>query len=172
MSTGALLAMLLVGGGAALFIVGFLSRAYEREERLADILDLPYGEQDVDLGQVVDQHSSLVEKTIGLAAKMIDQVDAKGALLTQLEKARVPLRPGEFVIVVASAGVVLGAFLAAITSKWIVGGAAALATPFLARAFLKRRITKRRKKFENQFPDALTLIESSLSAGHTFLRAI
>ena len=35
-----------------------------------------------------------------------------------------------------------------------------------------RRISKRRKRFEEQFPEALTLIASSLSAGHTFLRAI
>jgi tight adherence protein B len=38
--------------------------------------------------------------------------------------------------------------------------------------YLTRRITKRRKQFEEQFPDALSLIASSLSAGHTFLRAI
>jgi tight adherence protein B len=172
MTTGSLLAMILVGGGGAMFIVGFLSRAYDRDEKLADILDLPYGEQDVELDQVVDQHSSIVENTIGLAGKVIDQIDAKGSLLTQLEKARVPLRPGEFVIVVVSAAIVLGAFVSAITSKWVLGLAAAAASPFLAKAFLTRRIEKRRKKFEAQFPDALSLIASSLAAGHTFLRAI
>jgi tight adherence protein B len=39
-------------------------------------------------------------------------------------------------------------------------------------AVLRRRIAKRRRKFEQQFPDALTIIASSLSAGHTFLRSI
>ena len=34
------------------------------------------------------------------------------------------------------------------------------------------RVARRRKAFEAQLPDALTLIASSLSAGHTFLRAI
>ena len=37
---------------------------------------------------------------------------------------------------------------------------------------VRRRIVKRRKAFENQLPDALSLVASSLSAGHTFLRAI
>ncbi|MBA3268029.1 MAG: type II secretion system F family protein, partial [Acidimicrobiia bacterium] len=37
---------------------------------------------------------------------------------------------------------------------------------------VKRRISKRRRAFEEQLPDALTLIASSLTAGHTFLRAI
>src|SRR5438093_5504764 len=35
-----------------------------------------------------------------------------------------------------------------------------------------RRIGKRRKEFEEQLPEAMGLIASSLSAGHTFLRAI
>jgi tight adherence protein B len=38
--------------------------------------------------------------------------------------------------------------------------------------FLRWRITRRRNAFEAQIPDALTLIASSLSAGHTFLRAV
>ncbi|HEX2272466.1 MAG TPA: type II secretion system F family protein, partial [Acidimicrobiales bacterium] len=37
---------------------------------------------------------------------------------------------------------------------------------------VKRRVAKRRKRFETQLPGALSLIASSLSAGHTFLRAI
>src|SRR3970040_2295256 len=104
--------MLFVGGGLALLAVGLLSRVYEREEQLADILDLPWGEQDVDLAAAVAQHSSLVETTIGAAGKLIEQVDAKGSLLTLLEQARLPVRPGEFMLFVLSGGVVSGAFIA------------------------------------------------------------
>lgn len=167
-----LLAMVFVGGGLALLVVGLLSRVYEREEQLADILDLPWGERDVDLNASVDQHSSLVESTIGAAGKLIDQVDAKGNLLTLLERARLPIRPGEFVLFVVSGALVLGAFIAAITESMPFGLVAALMSPFLAVAYLNRRIARRTRKFEEQFPDALTLIGSSLSAGHTFLRSI
>jgi Flp pilus assembly protein TadB len=166
------LAMVLVGGGLALLVIGLLSRVYEREEQLADILDLPWGERDVDLGAAVEQHSSLVENTIGVAGRLIEQVDAKGSLLTLLERARVPVRPGEFVLFVASGGLVLGSFIAAITSSALFGFLAVVASPFLGVAYLNRRIARRKRKFEAQFPDALTLIGSSLSAGHTFLRSI
>src|SRR5687768_2982326 len=166
------IAMLLVGGGLALLVIGMLGRVYEREERLADILDLPWGERDVDLNAAVEQHSSLVENTIGVAGRLIEQVDAKGSLLTLLERARVPVRPGEFVLFVVSGGLVLASFIAAITSSVPFGIAALIASPFLAIAYLNRRISKRKRKFEAQFPDALTLIGSSLSAGHTFLRSI
>jgi tight adherence protein B len=164
--------MLFVGGGLALVAVGLLGRVYEREEQLADILDLPWGEKDVDLGAAVEQHSTLVESTIGAAGKLIDQVDAKGNLLTLLERARLPIRPGEFMLFVLSGAVVLAAFVIAVTSSVVFGLLAAVASPFLGIAYLKRRISARARRFEEQFPDALTLIASSLSAGHTFLRAI
>ncbi len=172
MTTSQLVAMGLVGGGLALLVVGLLSRVYEREEQLADILDLPWGERDVDLGAAVEQHSSLVENTIGVAGRLIEQVDAKGSLLSLLERARLPMRPGEFVLFVISGGVVLASFIAAITSSIPFGVAALVATPFIAVAYLRRRIARRTRRFEEQFPDALTLIGSSLSAGHTFLRSI
>lgn len=172
MSSGQLFAMLLVGGGLALLAVGLLSRIYEREEQLAEILDLPWGERDVDLNAAVDQHSALVENTIGVAGKLVEQIDAKGNLLTRLERARLPIRPGEFVLFVISGGLVLAAFISAITSSFVFGALAVLASPFLGIAYLDRRTARRTRQFEEQFPDALTLIASSLSAGHTFLRSI
>jgi tight adherence protein B len=172
MSSAQLAAMLFVGGGLALVSVGLLGRVYAREDQLADILDLPWGEKDVDLSAAVEQHSSLVENTIGAAGKLLDQVDAKGSLLTLLEQARLPIRPGEFVLFVISGGVVAGAFIMAVTTSLLFGGVALVVSPFAGVAYLKRRIARRKRKFEEQFPDALTLIGSSLSAGHTFLRAI
>jgi tight adherence protein B len=67
---------------------------------------------------------------------------------------------------------VLGAFGWAITSQWFCGLVGAAAAVMIGNLYLSQRITRRRKKFEAQFPDALSLIASSLSAGHTFLRAI
>lgn len=172
MTTGQLAAMVLVGGGLALLAAGMLGRVYEREEQLADILDLPWGERDVDLSATVEQHSSIVENTIGVAGKLIEQIDAKGTLFTLLEQARVPIRPAEFSLFVLSGGVVMASFTAAITSSLLFGLAALLVSPFLGVAYLRRRIARRTRRFEAQFPDALTLIGSSLSAGHTFLRSI
>jgi tight adherence protein B len=166
-----LVAMVLVGLGFALLVVGTLSRVYDREERLADILDLPYGEQDVDLAAIAQQ-SNLVENISGLAGKVVGRLDERGSLSTMLEKARIPIRPGEFVVLVGSLGVVLGAALAAVTGTAFIGIIAFLLCPILARSFLTMRVSRRRKKFEEQFPDALSLIASSLTAGHTFLRSI
>ena len=166
-----IVAMVAVGLGLALLVVGGLSRFYDREEQLADILDLPYGEQDVDLAAVTQQ-SSLVENISGLAGKVVSQLDERGSLVGMLEQARVPVRPGEFVVIVASVAVVSGSLLAALTGRAVIGLVAFALSPLGARTFLRMRTSRRRKKFEAQFPDALTLIASSLSAGHTFLRSI
>jgi tight adherence protein B len=167
-----IVAAAIFGLGCALLAMSFLARVYEREERLADILDLPWGEKDVDLDAVVQEHSSLVENTIGFAGKVVDQLDAKGAILSRLEQARLPVRPGEFVILVASGGVVLAAIIGVLTQSLWFAAAGLLLAPFAGQAYLGRRVRKRQRKFEEQFPEALTLIASSLSAGHTFLRAI
>lgn len=164
--------MLLVGGGLSLVVVGSLMRLRERENQLAAILDLPWGERDVELSDVIDRHSSIVENTIGVAGKIVEQIDPKGGLLTLLEQARLPIRPGELTLFVLAGGLGFGGFMAAITSNLLFGLAAIVASPFIAVAYLRRRIARRTRRFEEQFPEALTLIGSSLSAGHTFLRAI
>jgi len=166
------IAAVLVGGGLALLAVGFLSRVYAREERLADILDLPYGEGDVPLDEVIEQHSTLVDNLSQVAGRFVEQLDEKGSLATKLEKSRLPVRPGEYVVIVLAGAVVLGAFGLAITSQWFCGLVGAVVAVLLGNFYLGQRITRRRKRFEAQFPDALSLIASSLSAGHTFLRAI
>jgi tight adherence protein B len=172
MSSGSMLAALFVGGGLALVVSGALLRVRDRERALADILDLPFGERDVPVENVTESYSQITESAIGLAGRVVDQFDPKGSLTTSLERARLPLRPGEFAILTVSGGLVLGALLAAITTQWLFGVFGVIFSPLLASALVRYRINKRRKRFEQRLPDALTLIASSLSAGHTFLRAI
>jgi tight adherence protein B len=163
---------MVVGGGVLLFVlvVAWLVRARRRERQLVEILDLPYGERDVPIEAATER--GLVAGTVSFAGKMVDHVDAGGSLKTQLEEAHIPMRPGEFIIVSIAAGLALGAVLTGITGQWIFGFIGLVMGPVGGVAVLKRKITSRRNAFAEQLPDALSLIASSLSAGHTFLRAI
>ncbi len=168
----AIFAMLAVGGGLALVVGGLLFRVRERERALAEILELPFGERDVRPDALTEGYSPLVEGTIGLAGKMVDQFDEKGSIRSALERARIPMRPGEYVVIAGAVTLAAAAILYGITGAWIVGVAGLALGPLGATSFIRYRVAKRKKAFEAALPDALTLIASSLSAGHTFLRAI
>jgi Flp pilus assembly protein TadB len=166
-----LLLSLLVAGGAGLIVAGILLRARERERQLAEILDLPFGERDVP-HEAIEQRAALLDSTVGLASKVVDQFDAKGSLSNALERARIPMRSGEFVTFVTLVTFIVAMVLWALTRQWYFVVAAVVLAPLGARFFLNYRVNHRRKKLEEQLPDALSLIASSLAAGHTFLRAV
>ncbi|MEN3315415.1 MAG: pilus assembly protein CpaF [Acidimicrobiaceae bacterium] len=167
-----LLAVIGIGLGLALVAAGILWRASEREKSLAEILDLPYGERDVPVAAVTEAYSPIVEGTIGLATRAVAQLDQKGSMTTALEKARIPVKPGEYVVISGAATVAVAALLYGITGSFIFALAGLAVGPLVASSVIRSRIAKRRRAFEAQLPDALSLIASSLTAGHTFLRAI
>lgn len=174
MNTMVLIAVVAVGLGLALFVAGLLARVMDREKALAEILDLPFGERDVRVEALseAEGYSPLVEGTIDLAGRVVDQFDSKGTLADSLERARIPVRPGEYLVITVAGTIALAAIVYGLTNAWFFGVAGAVVGPLVAAAVVRKRISKRRRAFEEQLPDALTLIASSLSAGHTFLRAI
>ena len=167
-----LILVLLFGAGVACLVVGLLLRARERERNLADILDLPFGERDVPIEAVTEGRNALAEGAVSMAGRMVSQFDTKNSLAQTLERARIPLKPGEYVLVVACAGIVAGSLLGIITAQIVLGLAALLASLAIGAMLPRVKVNRRRKAFEAQLPEALSLIASSLSAGHTFLRAI
>ena len=163
---------IVIGLGLSFLVVGILLRARERQETLADILDLPFGERDVPVEAVSENHGAIVESTVRLAGQMVTQFDQKGSLKLSLERARIPLKPGEYVLVVGCGAVVAAAVIGMITGQFLFGVAAFAGAIGIGALVPKVRIERRRRAFEAQLPEALSLIASSLSAGHTFLRAI
>jgi tight adherence protein B len=168
----ALVAALVVGAGLALVAVALLQRARELDEDLAVILQLPFGEFDVPVEAVTESRAALLERGVSLAQQGLERFNLMARVTTGLERARLPLRPGEFVLAAAGSGVALG------LATWLVTGQALLATlaapagPCLAWTVVRLRVGRRRKAFEAQLPEALSLIASSLEAGHTTLRAV
>ena len=168
----AALVALLVGAGLALLVVGLLVRGRERDMDLAEILDLPYGERDVPVESVTEGRNALAEGAVTMAGRMVGQLDAGGSLALLLERARIPLKPGEYVVVVGCGGIVGGVLIGIITSAVVLGVAGFLGAIAAGVLVPRVKVTKRRQAFEAQLPEALSLIASSLSAGHTFLRAV
>ena len=167
-----LIAALAVGAGLALAVISFLQRAKERDDDLAAILQLPFGERDVPIEAVTESRAALLERTVSLATEGLEHFNLMARLSSELERARLPLRPGEFVLVAAGGGAALGLVMVFLTGQPLLGVLSALAGPVLAWNFVKIKVARRRKAFEAQLPEALSLIASSLQAGHTALRAV
>jgi tight adherence protein B len=167
-----LLAALAVGIGLALAVVSFLQRARERDDDLATILQLPFGERDIPIEAVTESRAALLERTVSLATEGLEHFNLMARVAGELERARLPLRPGEFVLAAGGGGAGLGAVMYFFTGQPLLGVISAVAGPFLAWNFVKFKVARRRKAFEAQLPEALSLIASSLQAGHTALRSV
>jgi tight adherence protein B len=167
-----LLAALAVGAGLALAVVSFLQRAKERDDDLSAILQLPFGERDIPIEAVTESRAALLERTVSLATEGLEHFNLMVRVAGELERARLPLRPGEFVLAAGGGGAGLGLAMFFVTGQALLGVISALAGPFLAWNFVKFKVARRRKAFEAQLPEALGLIASSLQAGHTALRAV
>jgi tight adherence protein B len=166
-----------IGAGLTCVVVGFLLRARERAQAMHELMSLArYGEGELEDDDVAEmpafELSGFGNAAVSLAGRLVTQLDAQGALAASLERARIPLRAAEYAIVAACGSVVGGLLVGAMTAKAILGVVSFVVGVIVAAKFPAVRIARRRKALGRQLPDALTLIGSSLSAGHTFLRAI
>ncbi len=156
-----------VVGLGLVFVANVLNRQ-DQDREIAAVLghtsSEPVGEHDETL-------AVMTGRAVDLAGQAVDRIDPKQALNDLLERARIPLRPGEFVIVVVGGTLGIAAVLLAVSTPLVAAAGAMLAVLVAARV-LRRRVAKRKKAFAAQLPDALSLVASSLSAGHTFLRAV
>ena len=95
-----------------------------------------------------------------------------GRLEAMLEQAELPMKAGEFAaltVLCAIAGGVLGALLLTNIIFVLLIAAGASLIPYV---WLVRARKKRQKTMSEQLPDVLSILASSLRAGHSFLQAL
>ena len=90
----------------------------------------------------------------------------------QLEAAGSNLRSGEFVVATVAGGL-LGAVLgAAMLRNLLLAGVIGIVGALVPTIYLRMTLNKRADKMREQLPDVLTIMASSLRAGHSFLQAL
>jgi tight adherence protein B len=67
---------------------------------------------------------------------------------------------------------VLSSLVVALAAQTLWGLLAGLAAPFVARVFVKSRVTAKRKAFGEQLPDNLDVLAGALRAGHSLVGAM
>jgi tight adherence protein B len=166
-------AAVLVGGGLALTVVAVIMRVRTKQRTLSEILDDTMGTAPVPVEVVSEspERGELSALTVRISG-IFGRVDTHGALEQRLERADMPLRAGEYLVISAAAAFML-AIVAGIISGSIFGSLVAIGLVAMVAWHLpSRRANKRIKQMQEQLPDALSLMAASVEGGQTFQRAI
>lgn len=169
----AFVAAVLVGAGLALAVVAAIVRVRTKQRTLADILDDTMGTAAVPVEVVTEspERGELSALTVRMAG-IFGRIDTTGALEQRLERADIPLRSGEYIVVVTAIAMML-AVVAGVLSKSPYGSLIAIFLVAMVAWYLpSRRGAKRVKQLQEQLPDALALMAASVEGGQTFQRSI
>jgi tight adherence protein B len=114
---------------------------------------------------------------VNLGDKVMDSRASTPRTQRRLQRADLPLRPGEWAVlrvVAVVAGMAGGTLLLHGGSvSTFIGACLGALVGFVGPGFfLKFAASRRSKKFESQLPDVLTLVASSLSTGFSLLQAL
>jgi len=166
------LVLLVVLAGIGLLVAGAIMYRRDEDAAIADVLGMAPASFGEEREEREESLGAVTGRAVDLAGQAVDVMDKKRSLGVLLDRAQIPMRPGEFVIVIVAASLGLAAVLMLVFGQLLLAAAGAMAVPLIAARVIRRRVSKRTKAFCAQLPDALSLVASSLSAGHTFLRAV
>jgi len=91
---------------------------------------------------------------------------------TALEQANVPVRPGEAITVAIGTALAIGLISLLVTGNPIMALVVSVVSLAVAGAAVQRVAARERSRFEDQLPDTLNLISTSLRAGYSLLQAV
>lgn len=169
----ALVAAVLVGAGLAIAVIAVILRVRSRQRTLAQILDDTMGTAQVPVEVVSEspEHGELSALTVRIAG-IFGRIDTSGALEQRLDRASIPLRAGEYLVISAGIALLLAVLVGFLAGNIIGAVAAILLVGMIAWYLPTRRATKRIKQMQEQLPDALSLMAASVEGGQTFQRSI
>jgi tight adherence protein B len=170
---GAFAAAVFIGGGLALAVVGLIVRVRTKQRTLAQILDDTMGQAPVPVEVVSEspEKGELSALTVRIAG-IFGRIDTSGQLEQRLDRASIPLRAGEYLVISTGIALML-AVVAGVLTKTPIASVVALALVALIAWYLpSNRAGKRIKQIQEQLPDALALMAASVEGGQTFQRAI
>ena len=170
-----LIAALGAGGALALFIWILFGRKEEEgggafAKRLQAYGRRPGGAQVAEKRNLLDR-IPLLRRFSQAAEEQVAQRGMSSGMNAALEQANIPLAPGE--AITAAFGIAIVAGLLAAIPYGPIGGV--IVTAIVVGGifgFIRWTGAREKRRFENQLPDTLTLISTSLRAGYSLLQAI
>ena len=103
-----------------------------------------------------------------LVDHLVGTTSAGSWLTTLIEQSGTSTNPAAVITMSLGAGAALGLVTLLFSHLWLAAFAAALVGLSLPIAWLKVKRSRRMRKFEEQFPEALDLLSRAIRAGHAF----
>jgi tight adherence protein B len=114
----------------------------------------------------------LLRRAASRAEGMAEDRGALGMIETALEQANLPIRAGEAIVGMIALSLLMGLVIGALAQSVWWGVATAVIMLVIAVFAVNTVASRQRKRFENQLPDTLNLIATSLRAGYSLLQAV
>ena len=173
MSAAAVVAAPLVGAGLAMTVTGWLLRLQSRQRSLAELLDLDNGEREVPVEVITESPEvAQVSRLTARIGELVGRLDRRGDLTRTLARAEIPMKTGEYLFLVGVAATIGGALVGFVFNQVLLGLLVAVVLGFAGRMYPNRAARKRTDLLRDQLAPAFSLIASSVTSGHTFLRSI
>jgi tight adherence protein B len=170
-----LLAVLVGGAAFALgwLLLGTAARARKDREIAARVSAVTGGpQQPVAQAPVEGTNGWIPDSVTGFGRRFAESRGFSERLDAELEAAGVSVRSGEFVVLSVVAflvGAVVGAAVLRNPLLALIAGSVCGTGPTVA---LRMALKRRTEKMRDQLPDVLTIMASSLRAGHSFMQAL
>jgi tight adherence protein B len=170
-----LMAVLGVGVALALFVIIVIRLNPDADEDLVGARLRAYGRR----GAVGSEEAGGFLSRIPLLRRFTERAEevAKnrgllGALNSALEQGNIPLRAGEAIAAGVGLSAIAGVLTALFTQNLAFGIGGFILALLIVMAAIQIAGEREKRRFENQLPDTLTLISTSLRAGYSLLQAV
>ena len=123
-----------------------------------------------------ERRKGLLGRLFGVFSRGAEEAVRRRGLLNgvnaALEQANIPLRGGEAIAAALGLSILAGAIVGAFNQSALAGGAAFLFAIVIVMLLIQFAGGREKRIFENQLPDTLILLATSLRAGYSLLQAV
>jgi tight adherence protein B len=174
-SASRILIAVLVAAAVALLVVALtvlFGKSQAKVERQLAGYDLPDPvAEPTGSGGMAESETAMVQQGIAFTSRIAEHYGLMARTELMLEQADVPIRAAELLFYAPAFGIIMFLLFAVLIGPiaGLVAGAVVVLGPFV---YLDNRQRGRRKRFERQLPDTLTLLASSLRAGFSLMQGL
>lgn len=123
--------------------------------------------------QAQSEESQVARRAVGLMSRLLKTHDTEPKLAQRLDRAGISRSPAEWALLGVSVSVVLAAAVTVLTNNLLIGLLVGVAGGWAGmRLALSTMIARRGRAFDEQLPNILQLVASSIQAGFSLAQAL